>query len=217
MILRSLKKAAPLLANVAFLIGFFWLLFAIIATQSFKASFRRTCAWYGDAIVELPNYQNYTFTYNESNSGNIYISNVAPGNVQFCGGHLDSVTRNPMPWITITNTSSNTGTITNGTLNHKGYLCPQYSLCVQDTNPYNGTVSFDNIFQSLELVFVIMSSNTFTDLLYYTTNTDFLISALCTSSVPRELLLLISSVFAFGTVFLTLWLMNLVRTTLRIK
>ncbi|MCJ1352190.1 MAG: calcium channel protein [Icmadophila ericetorum] len=193
-ILRSLKKAAPLLANVAFLIGFFWLLFAIIATQSFKASFRRTCAWYGDAIVELPNYQNYTFTYNESNSGNIYISNVAPGNVQFCGGHLDSVTRNPMPWITITNTSSNTGTITNGTLNHKGYLCPQYSLCVQDTNPYNGTVSFDNIFQSLELVFVIMSSNTFTDLLYYTTNTDFLISALF---------------FAFGTVFLTLWLMNL--------
>ena len=174
-----MKKAAPLLANVAFLIGFFWLLFAIIATQSFKASFRRTCVWYGDAVLNLPNSQNYNFTWNKNSTGIMYASNTAPGNIQFCGGQLDAITHKPTPWVTITNLTEDTAYITNGTSNHKGYLCPANSLCVQGTNPYNGTVSFDNILQSLELVFVIMSSNTFTDLLYYTTNTDFLVSALC--------------------------------------
>ena len=45
-ILRSLKRAAPLLVNVAFLISFFWLLFAIVGVQTFKSSLRRTCVWF---------------------------------------------------------------------------------------------------------------------------------------------------------------------------
>jgi hypothetical protein len=68
---------------------------------------------------------------------------------------------------------------TYGTDKHKGYLCPPQSLCVEGSNPYNGTVSFDNVLHSLQLVFVIMSSNTFSDLLYYTTDSDFLVAALC--------------------------------------
>jgi hypothetical protein len=55
-------------------------------------------------------------------------------------------------------------------------------------------MSFDNILHSLELVFVIMSSNTFTDLLYYTTDSDYLATALF---------------FACGFVILSLWLVNL--------
>ena len=47
-ILRSLKKAAPLLVHVAFLISFFWLIFGIVGVQSFKSSLRRTCVWTGD-------------------------------------------------------------------------------------------------------------------------------------------------------------------------
>lgn len=64
----------------------------------------------------------------------------------------------------------------------KGYLCPEGSLCVEDNNPYNGTVSFDNVLQSLQMVFVIMSSNTFSDLMYYTTDTDYFIGTLCMSN-----------------------------------
>lgn len=78
--------------------------------------------------------------------------------------------------------------------NPKGYLCPQGSLCVEGDNPYGGTISFDNLLQSLELVFVVMSSNTFTDILYYTTDSDYLASALF---------------FAAGFVLLSLWLVNL--------
>ena len=77
-----------------------------------------------------------------------------------------------MPWL-------KAGEHTNGTRKHKGYLCPANSLCVEGTGPYNGTVSFNNVLQSLQIVFVIMSSNTFSDLMYYTTDSDFLAGALC--------------------------------------
>lgn len=169
-ILRSLKKAAPLLVHVAFLIGFFWLIFGIVGVQSFKSSLRRTCVWVGD-----------------DGSGQNYTLNIAPDNIQFCGGYLDAQTGSPMPWLRSDGS--------NGTDSAKGYFCPQNSLCVESgTGPYNGTVSFDNIVQSLELVFVIISSNTFSDLLYYLTDTDYLASALF---------------FAAGIVVLSLWLVNL--------
>ena len=153
MILRSLKKAAPLLVNVAFLIGFFWLLFAIIAVQNFKSSLRRTCMWL------------------DPNNVNNYTQNTAPNNVQFCGGYLNATTGLTWPWLSADGS--------NGTDVAKGFICPQGSLCVEGQNPYNGTVSFDNILQSLQLIFVIMSSNTFTDILYYTADSDYLAAALC--------------------------------------
>ncbi|PYH95928.1 calcium channel subunit Cch1 [Aspergillus ellipticus CBS 707.79] len=167
-ILRSLKKAAPLLTHVAFLIGFFWLLFAIVGIQSFKSSLRRTCVWIG---VD-----------GESN----YTQNDPNGNLQFCGGYVNSSTGQHMPWIQSDNIPSSSTA--------KGYLCPVGSLCVEGDNPYNGTVSFDNILNSLELVFVVMSSNTFTDLLYYTTDSDYLAASLF---------------FVCGLVILSLWMVNL--------
>jgi hypothetical protein len=167
-ILRSLKRAAPLLVHVAFLIGFFWLLFAIIGIQSFKSSFRRTCVW-----IDPEGQSNYTL-------------NDPWDTVQFCGGYLNSTTGAKNAWLDFNGDSAG--------FSPKGYICPQGSICKEGVNPYAGTVSFDNIFQSLELVFVIMSSNTFTDLLYYTTDSDYLATALF---------------FACGFVILSLWLVNL--------
>lgn len=168
MILRSLKRAAPLLVHVAFLIGFFWLLFAIIGIQSFKSSFKRTCEW-----IDPEGQNNYTL-------------NNAWDTLQFCGGYLDGTTGEKRPWLDPDGIDSG--------FSPKGYICPQGSVCKEGSNPYNGTMSFDNIVHSLELVFVIMSSNTFTDLLYYTTDSDYLAAALF---------------FACGFVILSLWLVNL--------
>ena len=172
-----------MLVNVAFLIGFFWLLFAIVGIQAFKSSFRRTCTWYQNATDVLDR-KTASPSFNTQWSQNV----VSPyGNIQFCGGHYDPETgTKELPWLH--------ADFTNGTTRHKGYLCPQGSICLEGTGPYNGTVSFDNIAQSLQLVFVIMSANTFSDLLYYTTNSDFLAAALF---------------FAFGIVIMSLWLMNL--------
>ena len=181
-ILRSLKKAAPLLVNVAFLIGFFWLLFAIIGIQAFKSSFRRHCVWYANitearrqALTNLP------ITVDS------FTQSMAPGTLQLCGGYLNETTLEKWPWLH--------ANLQNGTAKtHKGYLCPAGSLCVEGDGPYNGTVSFDNVLHSLQLVFVIMSANTFSDLMYYTMDSDFLAAALF---------------FAFGIVIMSFWLMNL--------
>ncbi|KAI5955695.1 CCH1 [Candida jiufengensis] len=75
----------------------------------------------------------------------------------------------------------------------KGYRCPMYSRCVSGDNPYNGTVSFDNILQSLQMVFVVMSANTFTDIMYQTMDSDNMAACL----------------FFIGCIFvLTVWLLN---------
>ncbi|KAF2154780.1 calcium channel-like protein subunit Cch1 [Myriangium duriaei CBS 260.36] len=169
-ILRSLKRAMPILLNVAFLIGFFWLLFAIIGLQSFKSSLRRTCVW--------------TDPNNGTGSQPSYTQNL-PGQYQFCGGWLSADgTQNPYikadgypAWDSA-----------------KGYICPINSKCVEGINPYNNTVSFDNLPQALEMVFVVMTSNTFSDIMYYLTDANYLLSALF---------------FAAGILFLTLWLLNL--------
>ncbi|KAI9722779.1 MAG: calcium channel protein [Chrysothrix sp. TS-e1954] len=169
-ILRSLKKAAPLLLNVALLISFFWLLFAIVGVQSFKSSLRRSCVWVDPEPNVALRQANWTT--------NSY------GNYQFCGGSLNA-NGSRSPWTYADGTSSGSS---------KGYLCPPNSYCVSTLNPYGGTVSFDNILQSLQLVFVTMTSNTFTDILYYLADSDYLAAALF---------------FASGIVVLTFWLVNL--------
>ncbi|KAH9809533.1 calcium-channel protein cch1-like [Teratosphaeria destructans] len=169
-ILRSLKRAAPTLLNVAFLIGFFWLLFAIVGVQSFKSSLRRTCVW---------NWNNLT------NPNEIIYAQNSIANFQFCGGWL-AKNGSVMPWLTADGAW--------GADEAKGFQCPVNSWCIEGENPYNGTVSFDNILQSVEMVFVVMTSNTFTDIMYYLTDTDYLIAALF---------------FALGIIVLSFWLLNL--------
>lgn len=129
---------------------------------------RRTCVW-----VDPENQRNFTL-------------NAAPDKIQFCGGYRELGTGASKPWVLPDGTMGATAA--------KGYLCPEGSLCVQGSNPYGGTVSFDNVAHSLELVFVVMSSNTFTDILYYMTDTDYLAAALF---------------FVFGFIVLSLWLVNL--------
>ncbi|ODQ55958.1 hypothetical protein SAICODRAFT_47407, partial [Saitoella complicata NRRL Y-17804] len=166
-ILQSLKKAAPLLVNVAFLVGFFWLIFGIVGVQSFKGSFRRQCVypWTNDS-----GFQQYE-------TG------------QYCGGHFNlSSPTNRTSYLDRQNNTDGHGP-------PKGYLCPAPAVCVESDDAVIPTVSFDNIFQSMELVFVVISMNTWSDLMYYSMNSDYLVSAVF---------------FIAGIVILTFWLMNLV-------
>lgn len=172
-----MKKAAPLLVRVSFLIVFFWLLFAIIGVQSFKSSLSRQCVW-----LDPTQPDNLTAAYT-----NMF---------GFCGGHLKNDS-NPepttLPWVMMTE-AGNLDSLINGTRNGKGLICPRGSICLQQDSPYNATVNFDDILHSLELVFVIMSANTFSDLMYYTTNSDYLAAALF---------------FAAGIMIMMLWMTNL--------
>jgi hypothetical protein len=78
-------------------------------------------------------------------------------------------------------------------------------------------VSFDNIAQSLELVFVIISTNTFTDIMYYTIDAEYMVAALC---MPHDLFPLTASLCHIvrpprvdlidSIIVLSFWLVNLV-------
>lgn len=103
---------------------------------------------------------------------------------QKCGSYL-ALNGTRMPFLTRGGQTS---------LYAKGYECPMNSVCQSGANPYNGTVSFDNFFQSMELVFVVMSINTFAELMYKTMDSDGLLASLF---------------FIFGIFILTVWLMNL--------
>ncbi|KAI0204743.1 ion transporter [Astrocystis sublimbata] len=174
-ILRSLKKAAPLLLRVSFLIGFFWLLFAIVGIQSFKSSFSRQCVWL-DPLQPTNLEASYT------------------NDMSFCGGHIHNETLEPVVWVKFAGPEKSLTQLQNGSRDAKGFICPQHSICLEQESPFNQTVSFDNIIQSLELVFVIMSANTWSDLMYYTTNSDYQAAALF---------------FGAGIMIMMLWLTNL--------
>ena len=119
-------------------------------------------------------------------NGTNYAQDDPYGGIQFCGGYYTDHWEK-VPFVTALGEHSRHAP--------KGYLCPPGSQCIEgDSNPYNDTMSFDDILHSLELVFVIMSSNTFTDIMYYTTDSDYLPAALF---------------FAFGILVLSLWLVNL--------
>ncbi|KAK8027129.1 calcium channel subunit cch1 [Apiospora marii] len=171
-ILRSLKRATPLLLRVSFLILFFWILFAIIGIQSFKTSLSRQCVW-----VDPDDPQNLTATYTNDEV--------------FCGGHLHE-NGTTLPWVRMRN--DNFSDLYSTTTHPKGFICPKGSLCLLQDSPYNNTVNFDNIYHSLELVFVLMSANTWSDLMYWTSNSDYLTSALF---------------FGAGIVIMMLWMTNL--------
>lgn len=101
----------------------------------------------------------------------------------FCGSYL-SPSGKKMPYLDRNDVEQG----------NKGFTCPPNSKCISGANPYGGTVNFDNIFQSMEMVFVTMSANTFTDIMYNTMNTDSLASSLF---------------FIFTIFAMTTWLLNI--------
>ncbi|KAK9478046.1 Ion transport protein-domain-containing protein [Lipomyces japonicus] len=167
-ILASLKKAAPLLVNVGLFISVFWSIFALIGIQAFHSSFKRQCVWIGEN-GKFGDSDNYVYS------------------MQFCGGYLDANTLEKKSFIDQNGHNAAGGP--------KGFLCPVYSEChALPQNPYNNTLSFDNVLQSLELVFVVMGMNGFSDLMNYTSQSDHLASALF---------------FVAGVIILAWWLFNL--------
>lgn len=149
-IIAAFRDSSMKLAKVTAFIGFFWLLLAVIGVQTFHSSLQRSCV-----PPSFPERTNTTFT-------------LLGNKTQLCGGYLEN--HSPVPWLRQDGSSA--------TAQPRGYLCPQGLVCQEIQNPHNGTVSFDNIFQALELVFVIFSANTFSALMYDVIDTEGLAAAL---------------------------------------
>ncbi|KAK7206290.1 Ion transport protein-domain-containing protein [Myxozyma melibiosi] len=163
-VLQSIKRAAPLLQNVTAFIAVFLALLALVGVQAFSGSFRRQCVWVN------PDDASDTYT-----------------NMQLCGGYLEPITLKKMPFKKLDGSFSDS--------EPKGYLCPVYSICSEvESNPYNGTLSFDNTIQSLELIFIVLGMNGFSDLMNYMSESDHAIAAIY---------------FVVGVIILSWWLFNL--------
>lgn len=140
------------------------------------------CFWFIFGIIGVQSFKSSLTRHcewtNPEDSTDTYINSDL-----YCGSYLD-VNGKPQPFL------NRDGEVSAYV---KGFRCPINSVCRSGENPYGGTVSFDNIFQSMQLVFVVMSANTFTDIMYYTMNTDNLGASLF---------------FIFTIFILTVWLMN---------
>lgn len=149
-------------------------MFAIIGIQSFKSSFSRQCLW-RDPLD--PDNMDATYTNEDA----------------FCGGYLENGTGIAKPWVRFI-VENDLNQLEHGAGYPKGFICPKGSICLEQSSPSNNTVNFDNIFHSLEMVFVLMSANTWSDLMYMTTKSDYF---------PAVLF------FVAGIIIMMLWMTNL--------
>ena len=142
------------------------------------------CFWVLFAIIGVESFQSslrrHCVWENPNDPSDTYLNAF-----QFCGSYLEPGTLKILPYLKADGKSSG---IT------KGYACPVNSKCILGDNPYGGRVSFDNILESLQGVFVIISANTFSDLMYYTMDSDSMAA----------------SIFYIAAMFvLVVWLLNL--------
>lgn len=141
------------------------------------------CFWVIFAIIGVQSFKSSLTRHcewtNPDDSSETYINSEL-----YCGSYID-LQGHAKPYISRDGSHSKYV---------KGFRCPQYSVCKSGENPYNGTVNFDNILQSMQLVFVAMSVNTFSDLMYYLMDTDNIGASLF---------------FIFGILIMTVWLMNI--------
>ncbi|CAI2169741.1 19144_t:CDS:10 [Funneliformis geosporum] len=76
----------------------------------------------------------------------------------------------------------------------KGFICPIGQICMEVGNPYGGLASFDNVFFSMILVFVISTIQNWTELMYNVMDSEFDF---------------VSVFFIMTVIILNFWLINL--------
>ncbi|KAF9296993.1 calcium channel protein [Mortierella antarctica] len=128
-ILQSLKKSAPLLVNIALIVG----------VQAFKGSFSRRC---------------------------VLASNHTESVDQFCGGHYNaSAARGLSPYLNADNSSSPTSP--------KGHICSAGFVCKDTGASFEDALSFDAIYSAMVSVYVLMTGQTWTDMMYSTMDAEY--------------------------------------------
>ncbi|RIA89873.1 Ion transport protein [Glomus cerebriforme] len=100
---------------------------------------------------------------------------------QYCGG-----------WMDIDGSIRSVGS--SASLGGKGFICPIGQVCEEVENPAGGLASFDNVFFSMILVFVISTTQNWTVLMYRVMDSDFDFASIY---------------FILTVIILNFWLINL--------
>ncbi|CAO3660618.1 unnamed protein product [Umbelopsis ramanniana] len=86
---------------------------------------------------------------------------------QYCGGYIENGA--VMPFIQKDGSPG---------LWSKGFICPQGLQCRETENAFGNTVSFDNIFDSMEIVLIIAGVQSWTDRMYDMCDAEYLVASL---------------------------------------
>ncbi|KAK3818698.1 MAG: Ion transport protein-domain-containing protein [Benniella sp.] len=90
---------------------------------------------------------------------------------RFCGGHYNtSDPRGKSSYLTIDDNLSSTAP--------KGYTCPENYVCKDTGRNYGSDLSFDNIVSSMIQVYILMTGQTWTDMMYKVMNSEHAWSSL---------------------------------------
>ncbi|KAG2214396.1 hypothetical protein INT47_000952 [Mucor saturninus] len=87
---------------------------------------------------------------------------------QYCGGYIDEF-GNTVPYKLKNNESAPWS---------KGFICENGLICQETENPFGGTISFDNIFESMLLVMIITGVQSWTDRMYDMMDAEYFIASL---------------------------------------
>ncbi|KAF9125802.1 calcium channel protein [Mortierella sp. 14UC] len=92
-------------------------------------------------------------------------------NDTFCGGHYDpNMPGNKLPYLDIVGNHSNTTA--------KGNICAMGFECIDTGKNFENAISFDNIFSAMVPVYVLMTGQTWTDLMYHIMDAEYAWSAI---------------------------------------
>ncbi|KAJ3365110.1 calcium channel protein [Allomyces javanicus] len=149
MILDSLKASRRLLRHVMVFVFFFFVVAAITGVLAFKGSLRRQC------LVDL---------------GPTMGGETAVSPTRYCGGYWDEDGERLAPrWPELEGGFGKNAMAATPVGVVKGYVCPAPQVCMaMQPNPHNGEASFDHIAAALLLVFMVTSTETWSEFLYAT-------------------------------------------------
>ncbi|KAF9913297.1 calcium channel protein [Linnemannia zychae] len=92
-------------------------------------------------------------------------------NDTFCGGHYDpNIPGNKLPYLDIDGNYSSTTA--------KGNICAKGFECMDTGKNFENAISFDNIFSAMVPVYVLMTGQTWTDLMYHIMDAEYAWSAI---------------------------------------
>ncbi|ODV83589.1 hypothetical protein CANARDRAFT_29820 [[Candida] arabinofermentans NRRL YB-2248] len=185
---RAINKSLPVLSKISLILLGLMIWFSVISVQAFAESMRKKCVWFGDdTYIETSQLCGGYLDYASSDSQTMIVKPPAIGEYylhhhSFNESYFESILKNR-------------SAIVESTISPKGFTCPLNSVCLYGSNPNNNTLSFDNFWNSLEIIFVILSSNTFTDLMY---------QLMDATSVAEGAVF-----FVFASMVLSIWMTNI--------
>ncbi|GMG21503.1 unnamed protein product [Ambrosiozyma monospora] len=176
---RSFHRAFPVLVKISAILIFILLWFSIVSIQAFSETFRKQCVLVDkeNDIFRLSGQLCGGYLEKDDNGHQVIQSSVI-GSSYSKSHKFDSEYYESLLDDNFRSTK----------LGATGFICPEKSLCIFGENPNKGTLSFDNLWSAIQIMFVLLSSNTFSNSFYSVMDSNAVYQA-CFFYIPALIVL----------------------------